>query len=203
MKTLTKTVFALLLTATVATSSAFSNPVAAIGNPMVESGIEVPVTTQSFNRIWVAGNVKIILTQSEKEGITVGEDFNAKETSLQRSGQTLYVNSTTEGQVTIHVAVKDLYRIQAAGNAVVVMNKSFDVKNLQLFLSQQAKVKVNAKIESLYTVITEDATLKINGSAAEHTLMASNMKNVKFGEFLGSRANQTLDGKIKLALLAK
>ena len=158
---------------------------------------------KSFNKIWVAGNVKIVLTQGETEGVSVGEDFNAEKTSVQYKGQTLYINSMAAGQVTVNVNVRDLQRIEAAGSAVVVMSNNFDVKYLQLFLSQSAKVKLNAVVGSLYTVISDDAALKMNGSAEEHTLMASNMSNIKFGDFVCVHTKSVPVQTLKVAGLAR
>lgn len=181
MKTLTKTVFATVLTAIVLTSSAmtiFAAPV-----------IKVASVKESFNKIWVSGNVKVILTQGENEGVFVDEHFNPEKTSVIGKGQTLFINTMESSQVTIRVSVKDLQRIEAAGSAVVVTENKFDVKYLQLFLSQNAKVKVDAQIGDLYTVISEDAVLKMSGATDQHTLVASNMKNVKLSHFVSLKTD--------------
>ncbi|EDM34001.1 hypothetical protein PBAL39_22857 [Pedobacter sp. BAL39] len=201
MKTLTKTTFAILFAAVALTSTGVTTSAAGLV-PSVKTTKSLP-SEKGFNKIWVAGNVKIVLTQSENEGITVGEDFNAEKTSVQFKGQTLYINSMESGQVTINVAVKDLQRIEAAGSAVVVMSNNFDVKYLQLFLSQSAKVRVNAVIGSLYTVINDTATLKMNGSAEEHTLMASNMNNIKFGDFVCAHTKSVPSTGVAIAGLVK
>ncbi|MEJ2882552.1 GIN domain-containing protein [Pedobacter sp. GR22-6] len=200
MKSLIKTTFATLLTAVVMTSSAFSN---AVAKPV--NSVKMLSINKSFNKIWVGGNVKIILTQSENEGVFVDENFNADQTSVTSAGSTLYINSMESGQVTIKVSVKDLQRIEAAGSAVVVTSNNFDVKYLQLFLSQNAKAKVSAITGSLYTVIKDDATLKMSGMAHEHTLVASNMKNVKLTDFVCKRNNNNVPvaEAARLAGLAK
>ncbi|EDM35520.1 hypothetical protein PBAL39_07530 [Pedobacter sp. BAL39] len=201
MKTLTKTTFAILFAAVTLTSTG-TTALASVNVPSATTTKALP-SEKGFNKIWVAGNVKIVLTQSENEGVTVGEGFNAEKTSVQFKGQTLYINSMESGQVTINVAVKDLQRIEAAGSAVVVMSNNFDVKYLQLFLSQSAKVKVNAVIGSLYTVINDNATLKMNGSAKEHTLLASNMSNIKFGDFVCADTKLVPSTGVAIAGLAK
>ena len=200
MKSLIKTTFATLLIAVVMASSAFSN---AVAKPV--NSVKMLSINKSFNKIWVGGNVKIILTQSENEGVFVDENFNADQTSVTSAGSTLYINSMESGQVTIKVSVKDLQRIEAAGSAVVVTSNNFDVKYLQLFLSQNAKAKVSAITGSLYTVIKDDATLKMSGMAHEHTLVASNMKNVKLTDFVCKRNNNNVPvaEAARLAGLAK
>ncbi len=107
--------------------------------------IELVKPATGFKKLWVSGNVKIILTQSEKEGVFVDEDFDAGKTSVLSKGETLYINSFERQQVIIRVAMKDLLRIQAAGMAVVVTDNNFNLKCLQVILSQSAIAKVNAE----------------------------------------------------------
>ncbi|HKG07237.1 MAG TPA: DUF2807 domain-containing protein [Pedobacter sp.] len=194
MKTLTKTLFATLLAAVVLTSTAMTT--------LAANTVKVASVKNSFNKIWVSGNVKIELTQSDTEGVFVAEGFDAEKTSVMSKGQTLYINSMESGQVTIKVSVKDLQRIEAAGNAVVVMSNSFNVKYLQLFLSQSAKAKINAVAGSMYTVVNDDAVLNISGITHDHTLLASNIANVKSENFRSINTNsQGTELAMKTALL--
>ena len=181
MKTL-KTIFAAALTAVVLTSTAVTTFAA-------EPTTELATKSAGFNKIWVSGNVKIVLTQGDKEGVSGTESYDAEKTSVTKQGQTLYINSMEAGQVTLKITVKDLQRVEAYGESVVVTSGNFDVKYLQLFLSQRAKAKVSATAGSLYTVINDDAVLKMSGAADQHTLIASNMKNVKFDNFASLKTN--------------
>lgn len=201
MKTSIKTTIATLLTAVVMTSSAFANPGAAIEKPLnIEKN-----AIKGANKIWVSGNVKLVLTQGAVESISGTESFDQQQTSVQSKGQTLYINSSSSQQVTLNITMKDLQRIEAYGQAVVVTSNNFDVKYLQVFLNQNAKAKVNALTGSLYTVVKDDATLKMTGMAHEHTLVASNMKNVKMTDFvcLRNNGNAPVADAAKLAGLAK
>jgi len=66
MKTLAKTIFAAALTAVVLTSSA----VATFAAEPVKAETKTP-SLSSFNRIWVSGNVKIVLTQGDKQNVEI------------------------------------------------------------------------------------------------------------------------------------
>lgn len=191
MKTSTKTLFATVLTGIVLTSSAMTTFAAGsmTTNEISTSIVKPQASVKGVNRIWASGNVKVILTQDEKEGIAAGENFNAETTFIQRRGNTLYINSLESGQVTINVSLKDLQRVEAAGSATVVTSNNFDVKHLQVFVSQGAKVKLSAISASLYTVVSDDAVLKMSGSTDQHTLIASNMKNVKLDSFVSLRTS--------------
>ena len=178
MKTLAKTVFALALTAVVMTSTMATTFAA---EPVVAASKTSSLA--SFNKIWVSGNVKIVLTQGDEQSVNAGYNYDSTKTSVLSKGQTLYINSMESGQVTLNITVKDLQRVEAYGQSLVVTSNNFEVKNLQLFLSQSATAKIKTTAGSLYTVIKDDAVLKLNGTASESTLIASNIKNLKVADF--------------------
>ena len=184
MKTLAKSLFAAALTAVVLTTSAMTTFAA---EPTVKE--TKASSTASFNKIWVSGNVKIVLTQGDKQGVVGTNNYDSKNTSVLSKGNTLYINSTEAGQVTLNITVKDLERVEAYGQSVVVTSNNFDVKNLQLFLNQSATAKISTTAASLYTVVKDNAVLKLNGSAERSTMIASNMKNVKLGDFVSLRSD--------------
>jgi len=178
MKTFTKTLFAVALTAVVFTSSAMAT--------LATEPVKAETKTSSlatFNRIWVSGNVKLILTQGDKQNVAGASNYDAEKTSVRTDGKTLFINSMETSQVTLNITVKDLERIEAYGQSVVVTSNNFEVKNLQLFLSQRATAKIKTTAGSLYTIVKEDAVLKLNGTADQSTMIASNMKNVKLTDF--------------------
>lgn len=178
MKTLAKTLFAAALTAVVLTSSA----VATFAAEPVKAETKT-ASLSKFSRIWVSGNVKLILTQGDKQNVEGASNYDATKTSVSTDGKTLFINSEETSQVTLNITVKDLERIEAYGQSVVVTSNNIDAKYLQLFLNQSATAKIKTTAGSLYTIVNEDAVLKLNGTAGESTLIASNMKNVKLADF--------------------
>jgi len=183
MKILTQTLFAAALTAVVLTSSAMTT--------FAAEPVKTVTTSPSlagFNKIWVSGNVKIILTQGDKEVVSGTDGYDSSKTSVLSKGQTLYINSTESGMVTLNITVKDLQRVEAYGQSVVVTSNNFNVKNLQLFLNQSATAKIKTTAESLYTIVKDDAVLKLNGTAGQSTMVATNMKNVKMADFASLRS---------------
>ena len=183
MKTLAKTLFAAALTAVVLTSSAMTTFAA---EPV--QTITTSPSVAGFNKIWVSGNVKIVLTQGNKEVVSGTDSYDSEKTSVLSKGQTLYINSTESGMVTLNITVKDLQRVEAYGQSVVVTSNNFNVKNLQLFLNQSATAKIKTTAESLYTIVKDDAVLKLNGTAGQSTMVATNMKNVKMADFASLRS---------------
>ncbi|MFC4196647.1 GIN domain-containing protein [Pedobacter jamesrossensis] len=176
--TLAKTLFAAALTAVVFTSSAMAT--------FAAEPVKAETKTSSlskFNRIWVSGNVKIVLTQGDKQNVEGTSNYDAAKTSVSTDGKTLFINSLETSQVTLNITVKDLERIEAYGQSVVVTSNNLDVKYLQLILSQSATAKIKTTAGSLYTIVKDDAVLKLNGTADQSTMVASNMKNVKLADF--------------------
>ena len=200
MKTAIKTTFATLLAAVLTTSFAFATPAS---GSLKETSYVKPAM-QGINKIWVSGNVKLVLTQGNEESICGNESYDSGNTSVQSKGQTLYINSSSAQQVTLNITLKDLQRIEAYGQSVVLTSNNFDVKYLQVFLNQSAKAKVTALTGSLYTVVNDDATLKMSGMTHDHTLVARNMKNVKLTDLVCIRnSNAPMAKAARLAGLAK
>ncbi len=200
MKSFTKTIFSTLLAAVVVSSSAFTSAAATPANVTSSSMAQVI----GINKIWVSGNVKLILTQGDKESISGTENYDENRTVVHRKGQTLYVNSTSATQVIINITLKDLQRIEAYGQSTVLTTNNFDVKYLQVLLNQNAKARVNAIAGSVYSVIKDNATLRMSGVAKEHTMLASDIKNVKLVDFVCLKNNKLpLADSIRLAGLGK
>ena len=197
MKTLTKTLFAAALTAVVLTSSAMTT----FATEQVATELVAP-SAEGFNKIWVSGNVKIVLTQGDKPSVIGTSNYDSTKTSVQSKGQTLYINSMESGQVTINITVKDLQRVEAYGQSVVVTSNNFDVKYLQLFLNQNATAKIKTTVGGLYTVVKDNAVLKLNGIADKSTMVASNLKNVKLGDFASLKSGSYVSEDIMAAQIA-
>jgi hypothetical protein len=197
MKTLTQTLFAAALTAVVLTSSAMTTFAA---EPVTT--VATSPSLAGFNKIWVSGNVKIVLTQGDKEVVSGTDNYDSAKTSVLSKGQTLYINSTESGMVTLNITVKDLQRVEAYGQSVVVTSNNFDVKNLQLFLNQSATAKIKTTAQSLYTIVKDDAVLKLNGTARQSTMVATNMKNVKMADFASLRSESYASEAIMAAEVA-
>lgn len=202
MKTLTKTLFAAALTAVILSSSAIT---AFASEPVVSTTATAQLST--VNRIWVSGNVKLVLTQGDQQGITETDNYDATKTTISSNGKTLFINSGETNQVLIKITLKDLERVEAYGQSVVVTSNNFDVKNLQLFISQGAIAKIKTTAKSIYTVVKEEAVVKLNGTAVHSTLIASNMKNVKMANFACMKSESYVPDSVmnaeQTAVLAK
>jgi len=179
MKNLTRTLFAAVITAVVLTSSAVSGFASTKSSPE----LTVARSKAGFKRIWVSGNVKLVLRQGDVQKVVSTNEYDTAKLSVTTNGQTLYIKSDQPGLVTLDVTVKDLERLSAYGHSLVVTSNNFDVKYLQVFLHENAHAKIKTTAKSLYTVVNGDAKLKLDGRADQSTMVAANMKNVKLNDF--------------------
>ncbi|WP_276089202.1 DUF2807 domain-containing protein [Pedobacter sp. JY14-1] len=195
MKTFTKSLIATAFSAVILGSTALAS---FAGTP-VKPAIENEAAAVTFNKITVTGNVKVVLVQKDKESVSVDNSFNAEKTSIKRQGYNLLIHSSEINPVTVTVAVKDLQRIDVAGISSVETKGKLDVKYLQIFVSYSATAKINANTESLYTVISDAADLKLSGSAEEHTFVAGAATKADLKDFTVKRSER-LSGEALAAL---
>ncbi len=164
MKTLLKTALTLAFTAIVLSASSFSSSAALSGRKL-----EMSLSNPEIKKVIVTGNVKVYLVQSKTEWVNYDES-QADKIIVKQIGNTLTLGSTTNELVTMTVYVKDLYRIDASNTAEVRTVGCFKLKNLQVLLKDNARARVKANTESLYTVINSNANLELLGTTDNHIL---------------------------------
>jgi len=186
MKTLTKTLIASALTGIILTSSTIAT-FAAIPNHKL---VSFKTGTITFNKVVISGNVKVILVKGQEEEVRIDEYYNPSKTTIARKGYQLLINSTEKHPITITVTIKDLNRIQAFGNASVVTKGTLNLTCLQIFLNDNATADVKTNANSMYTILKDDSTLKLSGSADSHTYIANNMGNINFENFICQKTDK-------------
>lgn len=162
MKTLINKVLKSSLVAIILLASLFSMNVSA-ATLTAHSGAAHP----DIKKVVVTGNTKVLIIQNSNESVKMDEvDFD--KVSLKQVGGTLTISSSEKYPVTVIVYVKDIYRIDASGNASVRTEGKFKVNNLQVILKDDANARVKASTKSLYTVIGGHAKLELLGSSDSH-----------------------------------
>ncbi|WP_231460155.1 GIN domain-containing protein [Pedobacter sp. Leaf132] len=184
MKTSIKTLFATSLTVITLTTSVFSTSLMA--------NEKKPVTTVSapsnFKRISVQGNVEIKIVQRKSEAVTYAED-NLGKAKITQEGDLLKITSSDKEVSKITVYVADIYRIEAADNAVVKTEGKIKAKFLQVFLKGNAHAVINSSTEGLYTVIKDDADLKLSGATDNHTVIMGDTQKLTMDRFAALKTN--------------
>jgi hypothetical protein len=177
MKTSIKTLIATTLTALVFTTSLFATSASAI-----ETKTSKTVAIRNIKRIYVKGNVEILLVQGAAKGVSYTDD-NTGTAKVTQEGDILRITSIDRNLTKLVVYVNDIYRIDASENAVIKTQGKLTVKYLQIFMKGNAHADLNTSTEGLYTVINENADLKLSGSTDEHTLVMSKTPKLTIDKF--------------------
>lgn len=190
MKTSVKSLLALTMTAIVLSTSAWTSAAFAIEKN--RSSSSAAAAKMKFNKIVVSGNVRVTVVHGNGSQVSAYDGFDAAQTSIVQKGYTLYINSTEAETVNVTIRVNDLQRIDASNGAIVKTAGHFDLPVLQVFLKDDAKVNVKAKIGSLYTVIKDQSDLKLSGSTSEHILVRNQSAKLDTLKFAALKTKTTV-----------
>lgn len=189
MKTSLKTLIATTITAIVlATTVQTSFAIEKI--QMVGSATANP----DIKKVIVSGNTRVILVQSYKEYVAM-EDEMIEKVSVKQVGNALKISSSEKSPVTVTVYVRNPFRIDVSGTAVVSTQGKFSVKDLQILMKDDAKARIKAQTESLYTAVDNQASLELLGSTGTHIMRYEGMGKVKMDKFAALKTSRELSDK--------
>ncbi|CAH0300540.1 hypothetical protein SRABI27_04376 [Pedobacter sp. Bi27] len=183
MKTSIKTLIATSLTAIVLSSALFTTSVSA-----TEKEPDAILKISAFKRISVKGNVEVTIIQRSNPGISYTDD-NTGTAKVMQDGDNLKITSTSTEKAKLTVYVNDFYRIEASENAIVKTEGKLKTKYLQIFLKGNAHAEINTSSEGLYTVIADNADLKLSGSTDQHTLVMGKSQKLTIDRFAALKTN--------------
>jgi len=183
MKTSIKTLIATSLTAIVLSSAVFSTSVSATEKETVKTCV-----LGNFKRVSVKGNVEVTLIQRATAGVAYADD-NFGTAKIMQDGDLLRISATDKSTAKLIIYVTDIYRIEAAENAIVRTQGKLNSKYLQIFLKGNAHADINTNTEGLYTVIKDNADLKLSGSTDNHTLVMGNSQKLTIDKFAALKTN--------------
>jgi Putative auto-transporter adhesin, head GIN domain len=177
MKTSIKTLTKSILAAIILSSAVFST--SAMADEKQPTKIYAP---KNVTQVIVSGNVEITLVQREKEGISYNDDNTGKVKVIQ-DGYALKISSVDDEMAKITLYVNNIYRVKASGHAVVKTQGKLALNYLQVFLKENAVAEINSDTESLYTVIENNADLKLSGATEKHTLVMGKTPKLNLDRF--------------------
>ncbi|MCZ4245725.1 GIN domain-containing protein [Pedobacter punctiformis] len=183
MKTSIKTLIASSLTAIVLSTALITTSVSAMDAKPAK--ISAPVNVK---RVSVKGNVEVLLVQRSTDGVSYADDNTGSATVMQ-DGDILRITSESKGLTKLVVYVNNIYRIEAADNAVVKTEGKLKTQFLQILLNGNAHAEINTSTESLYTVIKDHADLKLSGSTDNHTLIMDKTPSLTIDKFAALKTN--------------
>ncbi|WP_231426125.1 GIN domain-containing protein [Pedobacter sp. Leaf250] len=177
MKTSIKTLIASSLTAIVLSTAVFSTNISA--NTIAPVKVS---KVGNFKRISVKGNVEVTLIQRSAAGVVYTDD-NTGTAKIMQDGDNLKISSSDKGLAKVVVYINDIFRIEASENAIVKTEGKITTKFLQIFLKGSAHAEINTSSEGLYTVINDNADLKLSGSTDNHTLVMGDKQKLTIDKF--------------------
>ena len=197
MKTSIKTLFAAaLMTLAISTSTVYANGTAS--KTLSASAVDI----SSIQKVIVTGNVNVTIIQAPKSKILYQNESNSR-VNVTKNNSSITIDggdASTAGEITIYV--NNIYRIDVSGNAMVQTKGDFNVKNLQVFVKNNAKVEVNAQTESLYTVIKDTAELKLQGHSESHVLTMDKLSKITLEKFSATKTDKNNSDSTTFATLS-
>ncbi|MDQ1139286.1 GIN domain-containing protein [Pedobacter agri] len=144
--------------------------------------------TSNFHRVSVKGNVEVTIIQRATTGVVYAED-NTGTAKIMQDGDVLRITSLDKGLTKVLVYVDDIFRIEASENAIVKTQGKLTTQYLQIFLKGNAHAEINTSTEGLYTVINDNADLKLSGSTDNHTLVMGKTQKLTIDKFAALRTS--------------
>ncbi|RZL34599.1 MAG: hypothetical protein EOO96_09260 [Pedobacter sp.] len=183
MKTSIKSILALAVTAVVLTGSTLT---VNAGEPKATT---VLTNVKKVNKINVAGNVELILVQSENESVKVYDNYFANNALVQQKDGELRISSFSKEKLTVVAYVNSLSEISASENASVKTAGKFSTLSLDVNLSDNATADLNTNTISLNTNLSNTASLNLAGSTEEYNAKMGNFAKVSMGKFVATNTN--------------
>jgi hypothetical protein len=193
MKTLTKTLFALLVASVTLTSAVSAKTID------VDNNVTTLTSVKNISKIVVSGNVNIILIQDDKESVKVYDKYYSKNAMVQQQGGTLRICSFEDKPLSVVVFVNNLSSIEASNQSKVRTEGRFQLLNLEVKLSDRATADINANTVSLFTSVKDASDLKIAGTTDSHIILMGDLANLTMDQFAANETSISSKPTIALA----
>ena len=157
---------------------------------------------QAPKKVIISGNVAVTLVQDYESKKLFSNDGTVK-ARVYSDDKAIYVSAkkTNEtAKITLYVA--NIYRIDISGNAVVNTKNTLNTQHLQLILQDNAKADISSRTESLFTKLSNESALKLNGATRLHAISTNelatlNTKNFRALKTEVEKRNSTDYAKVK------
>lgn len=184
MKTSIKTLIATSLIAlTFSTSNIYAN------SDLKPTSVSASaVNISSVRKLNISGNAEVTIVQNSKSKVLFTNEGTERVT-VKKIGDVVYVTSKHNAKITLYV--DEIFRIEAAENAVVTNENVLTLKYLQVFTKDNAFVDINAKTGSLYTSIKNESTLSLKGDTDSYTIDMDKTSRITLQQFKSKKTDMT------------
>lgn len=138
---------------------------------------------QTPKKLIISGNVEVTLVQDHDSKKLYTNDGTAK-ARVYTTDDAIQI-STKKGSETAKITlyVGDISRIDISGNAVVKTKNTLNAQYLQILLQDDAKADITSKTESIYTKLSNESSLKLNGSTDLHSISTNELATLNTNNF--------------------
>ncbi|HWW39707.1 GIN domain-containing protein [Pedobacter sp.] len=197
MKTLIKTLFAAVMTIIFGVSATATTSFANEGT----KGSLVLADTSDYSMLKITGHVKVYLRQGSRDRVYTEFAEDRDRVSFKRRGPKLLIHSTASETIVVFVIVKDLKRVELSDQASVGSQGSLNFPIFQVLLKDQAEADLKICAGDLYTVVNDQAVLKLSGSSDSHTIKKGKFSTLKMQRFACSNTETLQSEDASLAFL--
>lgn len=182
MKQRTTSLFAIgILALALTTSSVYAN------NEVNPTITYVTTNQEAPKKLIISGNVEVTLVQDHDSKKLYNNDGTAK-ARVYTSDDAIYVSTKKNSETAkITLYVGNIYRIDVAGNAVVNTKNTLNAQHLQIIIQDNAKADISSKTESLFTKLSNESALKLNGSTQLHAVSTNELASLNTKDFKAAK----------------
>ena len=183
MKTSIKNLFAAILTVAISASAP------AFVNAHEAKQVTVVGEVKKFNKLNVAGNVEVILVQSQNQSVKVYDNYYAKNALVQEKNGELRISSFDKVTLTVVVYANQLNEITINDNAVVKTNGKFNALSLSVNLKDQSKAVLNTNTVDLFANVNGQSSLTLSGATTEYNASINNVASINMDKFTAENSS--------------
>lgn len=142
---------------------------------------------QTPKKLIISGNVEVTLVQDRDSKKLYTNEGTAK-ARVYTSDDAIEVSTKKNSETAkITLYVGDVYRIDISGNAVVKTKNTLNAQHLQIIIQDDAKADISSKTESIYTKLSNESSLKLNGSTSLHSISTNELATLNTNNFKAAK----------------
>ncbi|SOD19965.1 GIN domain-containing protein [Pedobacter xixiisoli] len=183
MKTSIKNLFAAILTVAISTSAP------AFVNASATKKVTVVGEVKKFNKLNVAGNVEVILVQSQNQSVQVYDNYYAKNALVQEKNGELRISSFNKETLTVVVYANQLNEITVSDSAIVKTSGKFSALSLTINLKDQSKAILNTNTVDLFANVNGKSSLTLSGNTGEYNASINNLAAINMDKFTAENSS--------------
>lgn len=166
-----------ILALAISTSSVYAN------NDITPAVTYVTTDQTAPKKLIVSGNVEVTLVQDHESKKLYTTEGTAK-ARVYTTDDAIHISTkknSEKAKITLYVG--NIYRIDVAGNAVVNTKNTLSAQHLQIILQDNAKADISSRTESLFTKLSNESDLKLNGATQLHAISTNELATLNTKNF--------------------